>query len=146
MTIYNLQQLTEDADLEFQLRRSIQLAQERKEAMAKKKAAESKERASVSRERKIALALVAVLDQNVHDSTEAGTAEADARAVLKELGYASLESIPHRVAQLNDALKAALENGNGKRIAELGLELERAKAGKPPLVVKAEKVKAATGE
>lgn len=106
--------------------------------MAKKK--EAKVRASVGRERKLALALTAVLDQNVHDSVTAGTAEADARAVLNELGYSALESIPKRVAALNDQLRAAVEAGDGKEISRLGLELERAKAGRPPLVAKGAKV------
>jgi hypothetical protein len=59
--------------------------------------------------------------------------------VLKELGYAELQSIPSRVAALNEQLKAAMDAGDGATIAALGKELERAKRGAPPLRAKVEK-------
>lgn len=123
-----------DSDLEFKLRRSIDLI-EKEKAMAKKKA-ETKERATVSRERRLALALRAVLEQKTHDSTESGSAEHNAETVLDELGYGSLVGIPKRVATLNEQLATAVTAGDGKEIARLGLELERAKAGKEARVVK----------
>ena len=96
--------------------------------MATKK--KTTERATTSRERKLALALRAVLDQSTHDSAEYGTAEADAVAVLSELGYGSLQSIPLRLKTLNAALTAAVAASDYKEVTRLGIELERAKAGK----------------
>lgn len=127
-----------DDDLTFILRRSIQLVKERK-PMGKPKGKKNgnKERASVSRERRLALALRAVLEQNVgNDGDGQGTAFSDANTVLNELGYADLQGVPMRIALLNQQLTAAVAAGDGKRIAELGLELERAKAGKEPVAVK----------
>lgn len=98
-------------------------------------------RASVGRERRLALALRALLDQDDVDGvTDKGTilsAEADAHAVLKEFGYESLESIPLRVALLNDQITKAVADGDGKELARLGIELDRARRGLEPLVVKA---------
>lgn len=76
MVIYSKAKDDADDDLEFKLLRSIQLAKENK--VAKKNGKKKGERASVSRERRLALALRAVLDQGGnHDSAE-GTAEVDA--------------------------------------------------------------------
>lgn len=128
-----------DSDLEFKLRRSIDLI-EKEKAMAKKKA-ETKERASVSRERRLALALRAVLDATMDASVDAEQAPeikevfTGALTTLTDLGYSTLEGIPKRVARLNAELKAAVESGDGKEIARLGLELERAKSGKEARVV-----------
>lgn len=102
--------------------------------MGKKKSTETaRTKAAVGRERRLALALRAVLDQQVHDG-EGLTAEAAATTLLDELGYSDLESIPKRVARLNAQLKAAVEAGDGATIAALGLELERANKGLPPKV------------
>jgi hypothetical protein len=129
--------LNDDTDLEFRLRRSIELAKEQK-AMANKKKVTTKERASVGRELKLALALRALMDSltdaKIDDPSEGGVtmAEQDAAAVLNDLGYSTLEGIPRRIARLNEQLKAAVEAGDGATIAALGLELVRAKEGKPP--------------
>lgn len=107
--------------------------------MANKKKSETAEtapRAAIGRERRLALALRAVLDQGVHDSTDAGSAEADAAALLSELGYGELKSIQRRLMVLNDELKTATESGNGKEIARLGIEIDRATQGLPPGKVK----------
>lgn len=141
-TVYN--KATDDNDLTFVLKRSIELVKERKEQMAnKKKRNGNKERASVSRERRIALALRAVIDacEGTSESdiaTECGNAD----QVLHDLGYGSLIGIPRRLKDLNEQLTAAVAAGDGKRIAELGVELQRAQTGKEPAKVK---VKAAMG-
>jgi hypothetical protein len=123
-------------DLTFRLQRSIQLVKEQK--MAKRNGKKgSKERAATSRERRLALALRAVLDE-VAKSDDAWLRDAvvtDAMTTLDGLGYGSLVGIPKRVAALNEQLTAAVAAGDGKEISRLGLELERAKAGKPPLSV-----------
>jgi hypothetical protein len=112
--------------------------------MGKKETTETttKERASVSRERRLALALRAVLDSlegatipEEKNRVALLTAEEDAITTLNELGYSMLEGIPRRVAKLNQYLTDAVAAGDGKEIARLGLELERAKAGKEPLSV-----------
>lgn len=95
----------------------------------KKKATETRTKAAVGRERRLALALRAVLDQQVPDN-ENLTAEANAIALLDELGYSDLESIPKRVAALNAQLKSAVEAGDGATIAALGKELQRAQTGR----------------
>lgn len=102
--------------------------------MVKKKATETaRTKAAVGRERRLALALRAVLDQtDAPDGT--GSAFEDANNLLSELGYGDLESIPKRVAALNAQLKSAVEAGDGATIAALGLELERANKGLPPKV------------
>lgn len=110
--------------------------------MVKKKRNGNKERASVSRERRIALALRAVLDATNGTVEELTDAVDNATTVLEQLGYGSLVGIPKRLKDLNEELTAAVAAGDGKRIAELGLELQRAQAGKEPAKVK---VKAATG-
>jgi hypothetical protein len=98
----------------------------------KKKAETTKERATVSRERRLALALVAVLDYRIDNPGETGdsNSEVAARDLLAEMGYGDLEGIPRRVAAVTEQLTAAIAAGDGKLIAQLGLELERAKAGK----------------
>jgi hypothetical protein len=129
-------------DLEFKLRRSIAIVKEQK--MAKKKAATNKERASVSRERRLALALRALLDA-IEDGGDAWlpSTRQDAVTLLNGLGYSTLEGIPRRVTKLNEQLTAAVAASDGKEIARLGLELQRAQEGKPPVVVKTEKAKTA---
>lgn len=100
--------------------------------MGKRKVATEtvKERASVSRERRIALALRALLDANVGMEHEQ-----EAIDVLNELGYSTLESIPKRVKELNEQLTQALAAGDGALIAKLGTELSRVKAGRVSKVV-----------
>lgn len=97
---------------------------------------ETRTKAAVGRERRLALALRAVLDENDTDNPLSKGEEA-AQALLTELGYGDLESVTTRVTRLNDALKVAVEAGDGKLISELGLALERAKAGLPPAKAKA---------
>lgn len=101
---------------------------------SKKVKTETTPRAAISRERRLALALRAVLDtfdgplldrDGSHDEV-VDWAEAE----LDALGYGSLIGIPKRMAELNDQLKAALEAEDGKRIAELGLEMQRVQAGR----------------
>jgi hypothetical protein len=96
----------------------------------------TKERALVSRERRLALALRAVLDA-VQGTSEAAIANecGVATTTLIDLGYEQLEGIPKRLANLNAHLTKAVAMGDGKEIARLGLELERAKAGRMPLAV-----------
>jgi hypothetical protein len=111
-----------------------------------KKKTEPRERASVSRERRLALALRAVLDAwstvGINDDvlkeverTAVEEAETAANELLNEFGYSKLESIPARLQRLNVELKVAVEAGDGDEIARLGKELSRAKAGKEPLSV-----------
>lgn len=108
-----------------------------------KKTTETRTKAAVGRERKLALTLVALRDAiEGHEPAfemDPALVKADneARTILTELGYSDLESIPKRVARLNDALKQAVEAGDGKLIAQLGLELDRAKQGLPPSKPKA---------
>ena len=93
----------------------------------------------MSRERRLALALRAVLDslRGIELSATEGytlddvnNAEQSAIIILNDLGYSTLIGIPRRLKELNEQLTAAVAAGDGKCIAELGLELERAKAGK----------------
>ena len=104
----------------------------------KKKATEARTKAAVGKERRLALALRALLDSLENRIVggdaefEVTNAEQDALALLGELGYKDLESIPKRVTRLNDALKQAMEAGDGKLIAQLGEELDRAQRGLPP--------------
>lgn len=132
-TIYNR---GVDNDLEFTLRRSIDLIKERKERMGKGRRKNGRERASISRERRLALALRAVLDANefvgddVETQKETSEAVNDAKNILDALGYGSLVGIPKRLKELNEQLAKAMEAGDGKEIARLGLELDKTKAGK----------------
>ena len=104
--------------------------------MAKAKAKESKERAAVGRERRLALALAAVMDayseipspEEHRDAVE--EAETSATELLNELGYNGIESIPRRLARLEAELATALESKDYAKVAELGAELEKAKAGR----------------
>lgn len=119
--------------------------------MATRKKTESTTvRASVSRERRLALALRALLDglEDVEMTAREGTnleavteAEQSAMELLTEFGHGDVESIPRRVATVNDAITKAVAAGDGAELSRLGAELARAKAGKPPL---AEKSNAAT--
>jgi hypothetical protein len=140
MVVYS--RATEDAssNLEFLLKRSIAMKEQQ---MAKKVKETTTERASVSRERRLTLALVALIDANrdTGNSEIVGAEEAQAKAeqdavnILSALGYSNLEGIPKRVARLNEQLTAAVAAGDGKEISRLGIELERAKLGKAPLSV-----------
>jgi len=120
--------------------------------MANKKPTEPKERAAVGRERKLALALVAMRDAiSDHEPSfnmSEGLIKADneAASLLKELGHADLESISARVTRLNAMLKSATEAGDWDEVARLGGELSRAQKGLPPTKPKGEKGKAAGGE
>lgn len=124
-------------DLTFMLRRSVELVEERKQmSKAKSKKNGNKERASMSRERRIALALRAVLDQGGnHDSADdsaEGTAEVDAQATLDDLGYGSLIGIPKRLKDLNEQLKVATDTGDFATIARIGAEMVKVQSGKSP--------------
>jgi hypothetical protein len=108
--------------------------------MGKKKTTETvATRASVSRERRLALALRAVLDAladvHIEDNVAILLEEQAAVAILNDLGYSTLIGIPKRIKTLNEQLTTAVAAGDGKEIARLGLELERAKAGKVSLAV-----------
>lgn len=98
------------------------------------KAAESKERAAVGRERRLALALRAILD--VTDKIEPGgnkpldLAVEEAQQLLVELGYTGLEGIPRTLERLNAELQSAFAAGDGETISRLGRELAKTKAGK----------------
>jgi len=50
--------------------------------------------------------------------------------LLTELGYSGIESIPKKLARLEAELATALESKDYAKVAELGRELEKAKAGK----------------
>lgn len=98
-------------------------------------------RATVSRERRLALALKAVLDvegDDLHQALE------DAKETLAAFGYGDLEAIPTRVARIEAELTKALEAADGKEISRLGQELQRAQAGKPPVKPRVLVAKAAT--
>lgn len=138
MVIYSKAKDDADGELDFLLRRSIDLI-EREKAMAKKNGKKKSERASVSRERRIALALRGVLDEAAVNAEPLGdellNAINAAHDELDALGYGSLISIRKRLKELNEQLKAAVDAGDGKEISRLGLEIERAKAGKEPVKV-----------
>lgn len=120
------------------------MTEEEKEAMATRKKAEkvetgkveTKERAAVGRERRLALALQAVLDATekmvLISSTDEPLSFAviEATKLLDSLGYAGIESTAKRVARINEELNTAIAAGDGARIAELGKELQKAQAGK----------------
>lgn len=139
-----------DNDLEFQLRRSIQIAKERKMEKGKGQSKKNgnKERASVSRERRLALALRAVLDaiqplpiDDIEIRSGVDTAVESAATVLNDLNYGSLVGIPRRLKELNEELKAATDAGDGATIARIGAEMVKVKAGKDVTV----KAQVATG-
>lgn len=93
----------------------------------------NKERALVSRERRIALALRAVLDAAIERDTNAeDVALAEAAEVLKDLGYGSLVGIPRRLKELREELKAATDADDGAAIARIGTEMVKAQSGKLP--------------
>ena len=131
MTIYSRTKDDADDDLTFMLRRSIDLI-EREKAMAKKNGKKKSERASVSRERRIALALRAVLDaaEDNNISEELTTACREAEGLLDFMGYSGMIGIPSRLKELNKQLAVAVDAGDGKEISRLGLAIEKAKAGK----------------
>lgn len=57
----------------------------------------------------------------------------DSKSILATHGYSGLESISSRVAKLETALHAAIEKRDGKEIARLGAELNRAQRGLSPI-------------
>lgn len=136
MVIYSRAADDADNDLTFKLKRSIQLAKENK--VAKKNGKKKGERATVSRERRLALALRALLEATDggvgNDGDEQADAVVDAQSVanttLNDLGYGSLVGIPKRLKELNEQLKAAVDAGDGKEISRLGLLIDRVKMGK----------------
>lgn len=95
-----------------------------------------KERAAVSKERRLALALVALRDAIADSEPEFMMREAliaadnGAADVLKELGYSNLEGIPRQVAALTAELKSATEAGEWAKVASLGRRLDRVRVGK----------------
>ena len=123
--------------------------------MARKKTGNGngkRKRQSPSVERQIALALVRVIEcvvqaeilgqelKNGDSSPQYEQAQIDrkqsideARKILEVNGYAELESIASRVAALENQLTAAISMRDGKAVARLGAELERAKTGRPPI-------------
>lgn len=146
MVIYSKAKDDADDDLEFKLRRSIDLI-EREKAMAKKNGKKKSERATVSRERRLALALRALLDSltdvsvGVEQQAEVTEAEQNAISVLDELQYGSLVGIPKRLKELNEQLKAAVDAGDGATIARIGAEMVKVQAGRetsPPKAAAAE--------
>lgn len=107
--------------------------------MGKKKEAtdevkETKERAAVGRERRLALALAGLLDaydpNNEHTVDECAAAVGVAQTLLNDLGYSNLESTAKTLARINKHINDAVAAGDGERLAELGKELQKAKAGK----------------
>lgn len=112
-------------------------------------------RQSPSVERQIALALVRVIECVIDVEQYRGELEKlsngeanpdfesacdnrklaleEAHKVLEANGYGDLESIQSRVAAINDQLNAAFSLRDGKAIVKLGVELERAKTGRPPV-------------
>lgn len=112
--------------------------------MAKKNGKKKGERATVSRERRLALALRALLDADGgEDENQQQDATIAANAVLNDLGYGSLVGIPKRMKQLNEQLEVAVAARDGAAIGRIGLEMVKVQAGKEPT---AEKAKAAGGE
>lgn len=107
---------------------------------------EPKERAAISKERRLALTLRAVLDawkdidppDTATENSKAAIEEAEmsANELLNELGYSTLESIPSAIKRLTAELAAVTEAGDWKRVSEIGQQLDRAKAGLPPVKVK----------
>lgn len=109
----------------------------------KTESTEKKERAIVSRERRLALALVAILDANRGIGSAGGEelqakTEAEASELLFELGYGSLKSIHTQVAILEEELADAIRAKDYPHVSELGKELEKARLGKSSGVVKEE--------
>lgn len=104
-------------------------------------------RRQVSGERMIALALVEVIEghQAVISGTEGASSKFqsaldNAKKVLSDHGYEGLESISSRVSKLETEIAAAVKARDGKEIARLGAELNRAERGLPPITkAKAEK-------
>lgn len=95
-----------------------------------KKKTEANGRAAVSKERRLALALVAVIDELGDKNVESLDAVADANSVLFALGYDGLQGIPKQVAALTAELKAATEAGEWAKVAVLGEQLKRVQSGK----------------
>ncbi len=116
-----------------------QTDEEKEQLMATRKGKVSEvkgERASVSRERRIALALRAVLDVTDNMVLTSSTDEPlsyaciDATKTLNELGYGDLVGLPKQLAALESQLRTATEARDYTRVAELGASLARVKAGK----------------
>lgn len=96
--------------------------------MVKKAAAEVKERAAVSRERRLALALRALLDAIENEDTPGAGSEAI--DLLDELGYGNIVGIPRMLKELNEKLGAAVSSQDYASVARIGAEMDRIKAGK----------------
>lgn len=146
MVIYSRGVSEVENNLEFLLKRSIDIKQKEKE-MGKPKGNKkngNKERASVSREKRLALALRAVLEEQSTQDANEGLSEVGyaADAVLTELGYGDLVGIPRRLKELNEQLATAVEAKDGAAIARIGAEMVKVQAGKDVT----EKAKAATAE
>lgn len=95
-----------------------------------------KKKRDVSRERTIALALVEVIELvSTDDELPEAVRESinSAKSILETHGYKGLESIASRVAKLETAINAAVVVRNGKEIARLGAELNRAQRGLSPI-------------
>jgi hypothetical protein len=97
----------------------------------------TKERAAVGRERRLALALVGLMDAcatvepgNKDAAIGIEEAEMTATTLLNDLGYSNLESTAKTLARINDHIKDAVAAGDGERLAELGKELRKAQVGK----------------
>lgn len=111
-----------------------------------------KARLSPSVERQIALALVRVIEcvnavDKIARELKAGDSIPEyeqalidekqsideAQQILEANNYGDLESIASRVAAPENQLTAAISLRDGKAIARLGAELDRAKAGRPQI-------------
>lgn len=86
----------------------------------------SKERAAVGRERRLALALRALMD----GGDDTGNALVEAEALLVEFGYGGLKSIPAQLSELNQQLQTAVEAGDFATVSEVSAEMARVQAGK----------------
>lgn len=112
----------------------------------KKKTNKPTKRRELSGERKLALALVEVIEEIGTPGPEEKRLLAvieQAEKVLAESGYAGLESITSRVNKIETQLIAAINVKDGKEVSRLGAELSRAQRGLPPLAKKVEKKVAA---
>lgn len=106
----------------------------------------TKERAAVSKERRLALALKAVMDAFAETETATTPDQMDslesADKLLAELGYDGIEAIPTAIKRLTAELTAATTAGEWSKVSEIGQQLERVKVGLPPTKVKEADAKA----
>lgn len=97
--------------------------------------------------RAIALALVKLIEDVSNDPDFPSAVQetiAEGRQALKDHGFEGLQSITSRVDSIQEQIHAAVLAGNGKEVSRLGLELDRARQGKPPVTNKAQKQPDAT--